>query len=107
MPVDQSLIRGGVWERGTFTVPADVSEERVQLVAHKYMSRFGEALEKMGYQVLWMSQARIDPLPIPEDGDRKRYRMMAWVRQRPVEIHMDIPDELVPEMLQKGMKLTE
>ena len=95
----------GIWERGTFTVPEDVPDARVQDVAHKYLRKFGEALELQGFEVLEIigpaiSQGRMLPGP-----GRKRYDCFARVRRKPVTINLEIPEEIIPEMQSKGLKL--
>lgn len=101
---DLSLIQGGLWERRIFTVPKDTPEERVQFHADRYMKRAGDSLEMEGFQVIYMKRPHIDRCPYPEDGDRKRYVIMAWVRRRPVELTMDIPEEMIPSALASGMR---
>jgi hypothetical protein len=84
------------WERAAFTVPDDVSEERVQDSAHKYRLRFGNALELQGYEVLAMGMPERDETVLARgttDPDRRRYVIWAKVRRRPVEVKVDVPDE--------------
>lgn len=95
----------GVWERGTFTVPDDVPDSRVQSVAHKYMGRFGEALERQGFEVLETLGPIISQGRMPAEPGRKRYDCFARARRRPVIIDLEIPEVLIPEMQSKGLKL--
>ena len=72
------------------------------------MTRFGDALEKQGFEVLWMS----GPEPVSRqapwiDEDRKKYRIKAWVRRLPVTSVFDVPDHAVPEMQRLGMELID
>ena len=102
--VDKTLDRNGVWERGSFTTPLSVSEDRVQGSAGKYMVRVGNHLELQGFTVLYMTKpTRVTNEPV--DEDRKKYVMYAWCRRRPIGINMDIPDNQVAAMLDLGMKL--
>lgn len=103
--VDLSLIHNGFWERRVFTVPTDTPEERVELVADRYMQRAGDSLEREGFRVIYMQKPHLDRCPYLEDEDRKRYVIMAWVRRRPVEITMDIPEVMIPSALASGMQL--
>ena len=96
---------GCVWERGTFTVPDWASEERVRLVAYKYKKRYGDALEAQGYRVLSMSEPEIDPLRFGVDPDRRKYVMWAACVRRPVDFRIEVPDEVVPELLKAGLQL--
>lgn len=95
------------WRRGSFTVPLKTSEERVQLVADRYMRRFGEALEREGFRVLKM----LDPRPdsgaalLFADPDRKQYVMWALVSRAPFQLHLEVRDEDVPEMEKLGMRV--
>lgn len=98
------------WKRGSFTVPSTVSDERVQLVADRYIRRFGEALEAEGFKVLLMKE------PVEDTGiaayafldgayDRKQYVMWALVSKRPFEMTVDVPDKEVHMMEQYGFRL--
>lgn len=88
-------------------MPKDVPDERVQERAYGYKNKFGKTLETSGFEVLWMSSPVMAKGPRPVDEDRRAYYVQAWVRRRPVEIHMDIPDESVPELTGIGMRLNE
>lgn len=104
--MEQSLIDGGYWERGTMTVPDSVSDERVQFHATGYMRKFGEALEKQGLTVKKMTRPVENPKSrLPKDPDRRRYSIYAWVTRTPLQMTVDIPDLLVPKYLSKGWKL--
>lgn len=105
--IDRTLQEGGVWRRACFTVPVSVSEERVQFYADKYRRKFGNFLEKEGFDVLWMSQPLVYTGRLPVEGGRREYKVFAWCRRRPIELKVDVPDILVPELLVRGMKLAE
>ena len=106
-PADQSLIQNGLWERARFTVPDDVPEERVQFRSDKYMHRFGDHLEGVGYTVLSMMRPRRYTGPLPEPEGRHLYHVYAWVRRRPIVAHMEVPDHAVADMQRLGLVLTE
>ncbi len=95
----------GIWERGTFTVPEDVPDARVQDVAHKYLRRFGEALERQDFEVLEIIGPVVSQGRMPAEPGRKRYDCFARVRRQPTTIHLQIEEELIPEMQTKGLKL--
>ena len=99
--------RGHEWKRAVFTVPATVPDERVELVAYKYERRFGAYLEGQGYQVLDMGRPKRDPMDLPIDGDRKRYRILAIVRRKPFVFTIDVPDYQVPDLVAAGAVLKE
>ena len=106
--IDLGEIQGGVWETASFTVPKGTSHERVMFKKDVYMARFGESLEQQGFEVLHMG----DPEPVSRqapwiDEDRKKYRIKAWVRRRPVTSTFDVPDAAVPDMQAVGMKLID
>jgi len=103
--IDRTLIDGGLWERATFTVPEDVSDERVRFEAHKYMRRFGRSLEGQGFTIKEMLRPQVSNR-LPEKG-RRRYDILAFVSRAPVVIRENIPDTLVTEMQLKGMTLVE
>ena len=109
-PADRTLELGGVWERAWFTVPDDVSEERVQFAADKYMRKFGGWLEAKGFTVLAMREPIREPnrnlqaLWTRTDGaDRRRYVIWAWCRRRPIDLVMWVPDSAVAAMQGLGM----
>jgi len=103
------------WERGTFNVPDSVSEERVQLVAQRYMTKWGEYLERPqpwgpGFTVLSMEFPHVDKSVVTQaigDPDRRYYEMWAKVRRAPVEMHAEVPDEDVPIYLASGYTIKE
>jgi len=97
-----------VWQKGVFTVPVDVAEERVEFVAAKYRNRFGEALELQGFEVLSMDGPYRDGSVVAmgvTPPDRKRYVMWAQARRRPVEVKVDVPDEDVLLYQKAGFSL--
>jgi hypothetical protein len=97
-----------IWDRAGFTVPANVSDERVQSKAAYYQNIFGTALELQGFEVLRMDPPIRDTGFVAEgttDPDRKKYLVWAKVRRRPVEVKVDVPDEDVPIYLASGYKL--
>lgn len=110
---DQSLFLpyGYIWQRGSFTVPADVSDERVQFAADKYRRKFGAILErgKYGFRVLEMIGPHEDKGAVKKattDSDRRAYVIWAKVTRRPVTFHVEVPDEDVPMYQAAGFKLT-
>ena len=97
-----------VWEKASFTVPADVTEERVQFVADKYRRKFGKVLEEHGFEVLGMEMPHeghdVVSVGITEPN-RRRYIIWAKVRRRPVEIRVDVPDRQVAAFQRSGFSL--
>jgi hypothetical protein len=109
VPIDRSLLEDGFWRSAVFTVPGDVDEDRVQFSADKYMRKFGNQLEVEGFDVRLMTQPGLDrrkstTLTLE---DRRAYVIWAWVKRRPSEIHVDIPDFAVSAMQDVGLRLTE
>ncbi len=102
---DYAIAAKGIWERGTFTVPEDIPDARVQGVAHKYLRRFGEALERQGFEVLEVIGPAVSRGRMPPEPGRKRYDCFARVRRKPVTIDLEIPEQLIPEMQSKGLTL--
>lgn len=99
--------QGYEWKRAVFTVPDDVSDERVTLAAYKYERRFGNYLESQGFEVLKMGRPKKDSMDLPLDGDRKRYRILAIVRRKPFLFTIDVPDYEVPGLVAAGAILKE
>ncbi len=108
-PLDTTTRDGGVMQYGTFTVPADVPHERVAFYMDVYRRKVVEGLEKEGYEVLNMSPWHIVKAgqATTQDPTRRRYRIAAWCTRRPEEVNLDIPDEWVPEMLKRGLRLKD
>ena len=99
-----------VWRRGSFTVPSEVSEQRVQDEAYKYRKKFGAFLELEGFTVLGFDGPHHDTGMMATGmtaPDRRSYRLWAKVTRRPVVVHMDTPDADVPMMAKLGWKLNE
>lgn len=98
---------GASWERGYFTVPADIPHERVMSNGYKYVRRFGDHLEKQGFTVVFMSEPERAPHQGGLNGvlyrmnheDRQVYRLYARCRRRPVETLIHVPDDKVDEVL--------
>lgn len=103
--VDRSLITGGFWERATFTVPADTPDERVQFHADKYTRKAAEVYESQGCTVLQVTKPIVSLSHLPTDDDRRRYDIFFYLRREPITYKLEIPEQLIPEMQQKGLKL--
>lgn len=99
-----------IWDRASFTVPADVPDERVKQAGDRYRMKYGKALEVQGFDVLGMGWPEEDRSVLARgttDPDRRRYIIWAKIRRRPVEVHVDVPDEDVPIYQKAGYRLTE
>lgn len=103
--VDHSLVEGGFWERATFTVPADTPDERVQFHADKYIARAAQVFEAQGSQVLKVTKPIVSLGYLPTDDDRRRYDIFFWLRRKPITYELEIPEQLIPDMQKKGLKL--
>ena len=103
--VDRSLEEGGFWERATFTVPGDIPNERVMFNADKYIRRACEHFEAQGCTILEFTMPIVSLGKIPTDGDRRRYDFWLYLRRRPQTLELEIPEELIPEMQKRGLKL--
>ena len=103
---DNTLTQGYAWERAVFTVPADVTEERVQFSAYKYRNKFGDYLEGIGFEVLSMTEPEVDKQTGVEP-DRRRYTIWAQVKRRPVVQDIWVPDSRAAEFQKMGLKPKE
>lgn len=103
------------WEKGVFTVPDSVSEERVQFAAEKYRVKYMEYLETPqphgpGFRVLDMDGPHEDRSVVGlgvTDQDRRRYVIWAKVTRAPVVFRSDVGDDDVPLYIACGWKLKE
>ena len=105
--VDNTLERGYVWQRASFTVPLSTPDAKVLDAASKYQLKFGKHLEGNGYTVLDMTTPVAVEDKVPIDPDRKKYVIFARVKRRPQETSLWVPDNAVNEMRSLGMRLTE
>lgn len=90
-----------MWVRGSFTVPMDISEERVLDALPRSITKFWDFWEKDGWRLI--SRPRFDPIPRLEN-DRKRYVIWLNMDRKPVtqivEVDMDNP-KLVNELIRR------
>ena len=103
--IDRSLIDGGFWERATFTVPAETPDERVQSNADKYTRRAAKVFEAQGCQILDVTKPIVSLGHLVTDDDRRRYDIFFWCRRKPITYTFEIPEQAIPLMQEKGMKL--
>lgn len=65
-------------------------------------------MELQGFKVLAVWGPEIDKRDFPVvDPDERRYVVLALVQRAPVEHLLDVPDNVVPELLKLGAKLKE
>ncbi len=102
--MDRTLINGGFWERATFTVPADVSDERVQFYADEYTRRGGKAFEAQGYTILKITPPRVSLSHLVTEEDRRRYDIYYFLRRTPIEMRVEVDEELLPKMVAMGFR---
>ena len=99
-----------VWEKASYTVPGEVSEERVQATGERYRRKLGKLLEWQGWTVLGFDGPIWDRSIISyglTDPDRRRYVLYAKVTRRPQTITVDVPDEDVAIYQKAGFKLVQ
>ncbi len=105
------LPHGYFWEKGVFTVPASVSEERVQSDAARYRNRLGGALEMKGLIVLGIEGPTADTGLVgteTTDPDRRRYVLWARVKRgSPITQRFSVPDSDVAIYQAAGAKLID
>ena len=97
-----------VWRSGTYTVPAEVSEERVRFTADKFKLKFGKSLELQGFEVLEMGEPERDITVFGvgiTEPNRRKYIIWARIRRRPATQVIDVPDEDVPLYQDAGYTL--
>lgn len=105
--IDRSVKEDGFWEKATFTVPAATTEERVQLVAHKYMLKAVRYFEGQGFKVKKVLAPTLDLRVLPTEPDRRRYIIYLFLWREPQVPVFDVPDACVPDMLKAGLRLLE
>ena len=102
--MDRTLRDGGFWERATFTVPIDVSDERVQTYADEYTRLGGKAFEAQGYTILKVTPPRVSFSHLVTEADRRRYDIYFFLRRTPMTMRVQVPEELYPQMLTMGYR---
>ena len=78
-----------MWETATFTVPIDISEERVKDKVPQYIKRWMEVREKGGWKLL--HRILFNPIPRIEE-DRKRYFLYGYIDRKPETRTIEVPD---------------
>lgn len=107
-PRDRSLEQLGLWRTGFFTVPDTTPADKIEFHWDSYRRKYGAALEAEGFDVLYMGNPFQNHLSVhPVDADRRRYEIQAWVRRRPKEVHILVPDNAVPQIQRLGLTLKE
>lgn len=108
----ETLYLKGIWKTGYFSVPLETTEEQIQFKSDEYQIRLGKVLEVQGWQVLEMLKPQVSAL-VPDNVkgllpiDRRAYRILARVRKKPIVVHVDVEDSIVPELEKLGYKLNE
>jgi hypothetical protein len=97
----------GIWERGTFTVPENTPEDRIQSKSAEYKKTFGKILESQGFIVLEMTSPTLSNGVFKTDPDMKRYEFYARVIRKPQTVRISVPDIAVPALLEKGLRLLD
>jgi hypothetical protein len=78
-----------MWEQATFTVPIDISEERVRESVPEFIKKWMTVREKQGWRLL--SRIHFDPIPRIEE-DRKRYFLYGEIDRKPEMKKLEVPD---------------
>jgi len=97
----------GIWERGTFTIPDDVPEDRVQAKKDEYKREFGKLLECQGFTVLEMTNPSPTTQKMKAELGRKRYDVYARVIRKPETVRFSVPDIAVPSLQMTGARLLD
>jgi hypothetical protein len=97
----------GIWERGTFTVPSDIPEERVQDKLAEYKNTLGKILESRGFTVLEMTSPTLSKDGFVTEPGEKRYDFYARIIRKPQLVRVSVPDAVDPELLRKGYRLID
>ncbi len=105
--ISKSVKDGGFWEKGFFTCPSSVSDEKVKELGDKLCRRFGNLLEEAGYTVHVVAGPFLDLRPLPVPSDQRKYLIWAFISCRPFVPIYDIPEKDVPAMQKLGLRLLE
>lgn len=97
----------GIWERGTFTIPDDTPDDRIQFKKDEYKREFGQLLEAQGFSVLEMTNPSPTTQKMKAEPGRKRYDVYARVIRKPEVIRFSVPDLAVPALQGQGFKLLD
>jgi hypothetical protein len=97
----------GIWERGTFTVPDDAPDDKVQAKFSDYKRDFGKILERQGFTVLEMTSPTSSKSVLKTEPGQKRYDLYARVIRKPEIVRLSVPDIAVPMLLKNGLQLVD
>lgn len=97
----------GIWERGTFTVPDDTPEDKIEWKKADYKREFGKLLEAQGFQVLEMTSPTLSTGRLATEPGRKRYDLYARVIRKPQLVRLSVPDTAVPALQRQGLRLLD
>lgn len=89
--------------KGYFTVPDNVSDERVMEKMDRYVDKYANYYDGRG----WKLKSKIftgKSTPITEDtkAGLARWLIMAYWERQPITYPIDASDEVIPKLLQTG-----
>ena len=89
---------------GTFTVPKDISLERVREKAPNFIKKYVEFFEQEGYHLKSKVLLERSRTPFTEDimQGENRFFLRAWWEKRPEKITLEVDEKLIPALIQTG-----
>lgn len=90
--------------KGYFTVPNDVSDERVEERKQEYIKRYAESYDKEGWGLVSPISFSKAKIPFSEDirEGRTRWVILAYWDKKPVEQTFEVDEKLIPKLLETG-----
>ena len=88
---------------GYFTVPSDISDERVIGRKREYIKKYAESFEEEGWRLI-SPIAFYKPTPLTEDiiSGRARWEIKAYWGRKPLEQTIEVDEAIIPKLLKTG-----
>ena len=89
--------------KGYFTVPNDVSDERVIERKGAYIKKYADSFDKEGWRLI-SPIAFYKSVPLTEDiiQGRSRWEIKAHWEKRPIEQPFEVDEAIIPKLLETG-----
>jgi len=89
-------------QKGYFTVPNDVSDERVIERKEAYIKKYAEHYDKDGWMLISPIAFYKSSVPLTEDiaQGRTRWAIKAYWDRKPIEQTLEVNEKIIPKLLE-------
>jgi hypothetical protein len=90
--------------KGSFTVPKDVSDERVRERQQAYIKKYAESFEMEGWKLVSPIAVEKCKIPLSEDiyHGRVRWMILGFWERKPVKQTFEVDEKIIPKLLDTG-----